>query len=61
MKKLELQEVQVGKKVYYIPDHLENTPGNAESGVVTTVSEDGIWVRYRGPQGNLTPLKNLYE
>ncbi len=61
MTKIILDELKVHDRVYYIPDHLEKIPENAEEGHISTITEDGVWVRYRGPQGNLTPIKNLYR
>ena len=61
MDKVNLDDLKVQDRVYYIPDHLEKILENAEEGHISTISEDGVWVRYRGPQGNLTPISNLYK
>ena len=60
MIKAKLTDLKVNDRVYYIADHLEKILENAEEGYVSTITEDRVWVRYKGPQGNLTPLKNLY-
>ena len=61
MKSVSVDELQEGDVVYYIPSHLEKKPENAEHGVITSIKDNNIWVRYKGPQGNLTPVKNLYK
>ncbi len=58
---IDINEIKKDDRVYYIPDHLEKIPENAEEGHISTIKDDKVWVRYRGPQGNLTPVKNLYK
>ncbi len=61
MQQVSLRDLTVQDRVFYIPDHLEPKMMNAEVGFITTISGDCVWVKYKGPQGNLTPLKNLYK
>ncbi len=61
MTKVILDELKVHDRVYYIPSHLEKISDNAEEGHVTTLKDDKVWVRFRGPQGELTPISNLYK
>jgi len=60
MKRVKVEELHEGQTVYYIPSHLSTTLINAEKGYVTTLKDRKVWVRYKGPQGNLTPINNLY-
>jgi hypothetical protein len=46
--------------VYYIPPHLSNKLKNAEKGKITQIKDGNVWVKYNGPQGNLTPIRDLY-
>ncbi|MHA1675602.1 MAG: hypothetical protein ACTSU6_00310 [Candidatus Njordarchaeales archaeon] len=61
MQQVSLRDLTVQDVVYYIPDHLEPKMRNAEVGCISSISGDSVWVRYRGPQGNLTPLRNIYK
>ncbi len=54
----ELNELDV---VYYIPPHKDKTPENGERGVVKKKKDGKVWVRFLGPDGELTPLKDLYK
>ncbi len=59
IKQSDLKEKDV---VYYIPSHMDKTIDNAERGVVSTVNERGIWVRYTdGETGALTNECDLYK
>jgi len=58
---IDIKDLEVGDRVYYIPSHLEKISDNAEEGHVTTLKDDKVWVRFRGPQGELTPISNLYK
>ncbi len=47
--------------VYYIPSHMDKVISNAEKGIVSTVNDRGIWVRYTtGDTGALTNIEDLY-
>ncbi len=60
MTKVNLKNLLKDTTVYYIPQHLPKLLANVEKGVVSTIRDGRVWVRYRGPQGNLTPLDCLY-
>jgi len=61
MVKVELETLEVGDRVYYVAPHLEVNLKNAEKGFITKILEDRVWVRYLGPQGNLTSTQYLYK
>lgn len=61
MEKVNLEELEVGDRVYYVAAHLTVTLDNAEKGFVTKILGDKVWVRYLGPQGNLTRVQDLYK
>jgi len=61
MTKVILEDLKIGDRVYYIPGHLVPIPDNAEVGYITSINGDKVHVRYNGPQGNLTPIRNLYQ
>ncbi len=66
MSNIKVDELEVGKVVYYIPDFLKKVIGNAERGIissayVSTIKGVGIWVRYTdGDTGAKTDIKDLY-
>ena len=61
MTQIDLKTLKIGDKVLYVPCHLDSKPENAEEGYVTGISGCRIWVRYKGPQGNLTPQDRLFK
>lgn len=62
MTKVNLTDLKTGQVVYYIPNHLKPSFKNSERGVVSTIKENQVWVRYTyGETGALTPLDNLYK
>jgi len=61
LQKLNLEELNNGDVVYYIPPHLEKKIENADRGIVTSIKDDHIWVKFNGPTGALTPLECLYK
>lgn len=65
---LGLERFKVGDPVLYIPDHAhgDRDHRDCERGVVSTVTdlEAGgqlVWVRFKGPTGESTPVKNLVK
>lgn len=62
MKKLVKAECVVrGQEVFYVASHLDKTMENAERGIVSTVDDRGVWVRYTtGDTGAKTDMKDLY-
>ena len=60
MKRVNPKDLQVGMDVYFVPRHLEPDIKNAEAGTVTMIRGENVWVKYFGPQGNLTPVECLY-
>lgn len=60
MKRVNPKDLQVGMDVYFVPRHLEPDIKNAEAGTVTMIRGENVWVKYLGPQGNLTPAECLY-
>lgn len=63
-----MQNFQVGDKVTFVPDHAKNNINHSgcEIGTVTQVWEGAkafdpqtVWVRFKGPTGESTPVKNL--
>jgi len=61
MENVKQSNLHVGKIVYYIPKHLLKIVDNAEKGTVSTVNENGIWVRYTdGDTGAKTNIEDLY-
>jgi len=56
-----ITDIKINDWVYYVPDHLESLVDNASKGIVTLIKGDTIWVRFRGPTGELCQLKNLYK
>ena len=62
MTNIKKEDLKVQDIVYYIPSHLEKTNENAERGIVSTVNDRGIWVRYTdGDTGALTDECDLYK
>lgn len=61
MLKVNMDTLEVGDKVYYVASHLDVNIENAEQGFVTKIFEGRVWVRYVGPQGNLTAVGNLWK
>ena len=56
------EDINVGSVVYYIASHEDKTMENAERGVVSTINENGIWVRYTdGDTGAKTDECDLYR
>ncbi len=51
---------KVGDVLFYVPSHLDLKDENTERGVVTQIDAGHIWVRFKGPTGELTPIDNLY-
>lgn len=61
MTNVKLIDLYVGKTVYYIPSHCDNIIDNVEAGQVSTINENGVWVRYTtGDTGAKTNLSDLY-
>ena len=60
MTQAKIGQLDVGQKVYYIPRHKEKKPENAEEGVVTSIRDNHVYVRFKGPGGELTPIEMLY-
>ena len=60
MQQVDINDLEKDDTVYYIPRHLPKTMQYAEKGHVSTIKNNRVWVRYNGPQGNLTPIKDLY-
>lgn len=59
---------EVGDAVLYVPDHANGNEDHpdCERGVVSSIRENGngtqlIWVRFKGPDGESTPAKNLIK
>lgn len=62
MRKVNKSELKEKDVVYYIASHEDKTMENAERGIVSTVNENGIWVRYTdGETGALTNECDLYK
>jgi hypothetical protein len=63
MLKVSIKNLEVGDRVYYVPNHLFPNMNNAELGFVTKIDlgNQRVWVKYKGPQGNLTPIENIYK
>ena len=61
MEKVNPRDLKIGDRVIYVPNHKIPQPKNGEVGYVTKIDGKNVWVRYNGPQGNLTPVENLYK
>ncbi len=61
MTKISLDDINVGDIVYYVPRHLEIKVNNAEKGFVTAIKGASVWVKFKGPTGELTPADCLYK
>lgn len=61
MQKVDIEELETGDTVYYIASHLAKNLDNAEKGNVTQIKDGRVWVKYNGPQGNLTRVQDLYK
>jgi len=54
-------DLKVMQTVYYIPSYQDKTLENAEKGIISTINERGIWVRYStGETGAKTNIEDLY-
>jgi len=51
---------KIGDTLFYVPNHLDKKDENAEKGVVTQIDSGHIWVKFKGPTGELTPIGNLF-
>ncbi len=60
MTKVNIKDLEIDQRVYYVANHLEATAKNAEEGFVTMIKDNKVWVRFRGPTGELTPVNNIY-
>lgn len=55
----ELTENDIGSNVTYRPNHAFDDATQWERGKLSSFGENGIWVRFKGPQGEKCNPENL--
>ena len=61
MTNIELKDCEFGRTVSYIPQHKEKIMKNAETGVISSLRSNLIYVKYTtGDTAALTDIKDLY-
>ena len=63
MQKINIKNIRKGDHLLYIPKHLPTCASNGEKGIVTMIDarKNRIWVKFKGPQGELTPVGCLWK
>jgi len=63
MYKINIKTVQKGDILLYIPPHLAICASNGQKCSVTMIDrrKNRIWMKFNGPNGELTPINRLWK
>ncbi len=58
---IKLERKHLGLFVTYIPNHAKGNPAHtdAERGIISTINNLGVWVRFKSPNGQKCNPDNL--